>query len=71
MMVGIESALAVDAVEAAHLAVARQKVDTKRHAETPAMYWSEDGGWIYYSTHKLNVFFECKGNENYELRIKN
>ena len=57
MMVGIESALAVDAVEAAHLAVGRQKVDTKRHAETPAMYRPKDGGWIYYSTHKLNVIF--------------
>ena len=39
----VEAALAVDAVEGAHLAIGWQQVDAKRQAETAAMHRAEDG----------------------------
>ena len=42
-VVGVESAFAVDAVEAAYLSVAGLQIDAERHSEPAAVYWSEDG----------------------------
>ena len=50
-VVAIETALAVDAVETAHLAVGRLQVDAKRDAEATTMDRPEDGRWINDCTH--------------------
>jgi hypothetical protein len=51
----IESALAIDTVESAYLAVAWHQIDTKRQAQPTAMHRSEDGRRIDYSTHILSA----------------
>jgi hypothetical protein len=51
-MPGIQSALAIYAVETAHFSIAWQQIDAKRDAQTAAMYRPEDGRRIDNRTHK-------------------
>ena len=57
-VIAIESTLAVDAVEGAHLAVGRLQVDAQRDAESAAMDRPENGRWIDNCTHS-----ECKSTK--------
>ena len=52
----IESALAIDAVESAALAITRLQVNAKRDAKTPAMYWSENWRRIDYCAHYSDFY---------------
>ena len=61
-MVGIETTLAIDAVEGAYLPVGRQEVDAQRDAEATAVNRAEYRRWIDDGTHNERQSYKIIGN---------
>jgi hypothetical protein len=56
----VETALAIDTVETAHLTIGWQEIDAERNAQTTTVNWPEYGRWINNCTHngcKITLFF--------------